>query len=614
MLMRQMRQNTKIIMLVTALAFVALMVFEWGMDMSGQSAGGDLGRVGNQTVSVNIWQDTYRSIYDQVSRSQNEPISSQQNREIEDMAWDEIVNQILIQQELRRRGIRVSDEEIRIAARMAPPPQFRNEPAFLTDGQFDLQKYQAFLSQAAGDPLFLRQLEQYYREVIPREKLIRQVTAGIFVSDEELWDEYRARNERVQATFFTLDPQRWIADGEVEVTRREVETFYRENRDDFAVPARAEILYATVSKQITAADSAWSLERAHEVRQEILDGEPFGDVARRESADRGSAMEGGNLGSFRRGQMVEVFEEAAFSLPIGEVSEPILSQFGYHIIEVLSRDEEQAEARHILIPVSRSDDDEFELLRLADDIEAAARNRPLTEVAGEFGLELQQGEITEEFAFLPGVGVAGEGQDWIFEDMEGPGAVSPIFETSEAFYILEILREYPSGYLSLDDVADDITAYLRSRRKMEMGMERARALAGEIRGGSATLEEVAERLGSSVESPEPFTRVQFVPGLGTRNPAIGAAFGASEGEVVGPVRADGRIVFLRVESREEASRESFEAQKEGQRQQVLSAMRQNRIEQWLAGLREITRIVDRRADFFRQQEEMADRPQIPLAL
>lgn len=614
MLMRQMRQNTKIIMLVTALAFVALMVFEWGMDMSGQSSGGDLGRVGSTTVSVQAWQNTYRGIYDQVSRTQDEPISSQQNREIEDMAWDEIVNQILIEQELRRRGIRVSDDEIRIAARMAPPPQFRNEPAFLTDGRFDLQKYQAFLGQAAADPQFVRQLEQYYREVIPREKLIRQVTAGIFVSDQELWEEYRGQNERVQISFFSLDPQSWIASSEVEIAARDVERFYRDNRDDFAVPARAELLYATLSKRLTAADSANSLERAQAVRQEILDGASFSEVARVESADRASAQEGGNLGSFRRGQMVEVFEEAAFSLPIGEVSEPILSQFGYHIIEVLSRDDEQAEARHILIPVQRSDDDEFALLRLADDIEAAARNRPLTDVAGEFQLDLQQGEITEEFAILPEVGVAGEAQDWIFEDMEGAGAVSPVFETSDAFYLVEILRESASGFLSLEDVREEITAFLRAERKMELAMERARSLAGEIQSGSSTLDGTADRLGRTVESPEPFTRVGFVPGLGARNPAIGAAFGAPAGEFVGPVRAEGRIVFLRVEAKEAASPEAFEAQKEGQRQQVLSVMRQNRIEQWLDGLREITRIQDRRADFFRQQEEMADRPQIPMAL
>ena len=117
MLMRQMRQNTKIVMLAVAVAFVSLMVFEWGMNASGRSAGGSLGSIGGTTVRIEDYQTVYRSLYDQIQQSQETPISSQQNREIEDMAWTEVGNQILIQNELRRRGIRVSDDEIREAAR-----------------------------------------------------------------------------------------------------------------------------------------------------------------------------------------------------------------------------------------------------------------------------------------------------------------------------------------------------------------------------------------------------------------------------------------------------------------------------------------------------------------
>ncbi len=613
MLMRQMRQNTKIIMLITAAAFVALMVFEWGMDMSGQSSGGDLGRVGGTTVTVQAWQNTYRGIYDEVSRSQEEPISSQQNREIEDMAWDEIVNQLLIQRELERRGIRVSDEEVLQAAQFAPPPQLRNEPSFLTDGQFDLQKYQAFLAQAAGDAVFMQQLERYYRDVIPRDKLIRQVTAGIFVTDGELWDEWRARNERIEVSFFAIDPQEWIPDSEAEVTAREVEAYYRENRDSFAVPARAEVLYTVVSKSVTAADSAASLARAEAIRQEIVDGADFAEVALRESADRGSAEMGGDLGTFGRGVMVPAFEQTVFTLPVGEISEPLLTDFGYHVIEVTSREGDNVSARHILILVEREDEAEFALLRTADELETLGRDRPLQEAAAELGLEFQQGEITEEFAILPGVGVAGEGQDWIFQDMEGPGAVSPVFETNEAFYMLEILRQSPGGVQTLDEVEPDIRRMLQARKKMEAGLERARTLTADLRAGAATLESVAQGLGLTVQSTESFTRLDRVPGIGVRNPAIGAAFGTSVGEVAGPVRADGQIVLLRVESRTEASRAEWEAQLSVQRTQVTAQLRQSRLEQWLEGLRETTRIIDGRAAFFRAQEELADGPQIPLA-
>ena len=101
-MMRQMREATKPIMLFTAIAFVALMVFQWGMDITGQSSGGlgEIGRVNGDPVSYDDYMATYRNLYDQIQSSQEEPITSGQNKEIEDMAFDEVVNQILIRQEL----------------------------------------------------------------------------------------------------------------------------------------------------------------------------------------------------------------------------------------------------------------------------------------------------------------------------------------------------------------------------------------------------------------------------------------------------------------------------------------------------------------------------------
>lgn len=607
-MMRQMRRNTKIIMLVTALAFVALMVFEWGMDMSGQTAGGDLGRVGSTSVSVQQWQTTYRNLYDQIQRSQDEPISSQQNREIEDMAWDEVVNQILIQMELRRRGIRVTDEEVRQAARFSPPPEFRQAPEFQTDGQFDLERYQAFLAQASSDPQFLLQLEQYYRDVIPRGKLMRQVTAGLYVSDQELWRAFRDQNERVAVSYLTISPDALVSDDDVQVSAREVEEHYRANRDRYAVPARADVRYAVIVKAPEAADTVASRTRADSIRQEILDGADFAEVARRESVDRGSAQEGGALGTFGRGRMVAPFEEAAFSQPVGELGEPVQTQFGFHIIEVLSRTDDEVEARHILVPIERSDESEVGMLSRADSLEALGRNRPLREAAAELGLTVHEGEITQTSDLLPAVGAAGEGQDWIFEDREGVGAVSPVFENRDVFYMLEIVREAPAGTIALEEVRGEIEAEMRARRKGARALDEVRSLAADAR----SLEEVASRVGADVRTAGPFSRMEFVPGLGSANAAIGAAFGASEGEITGPVRVGNEIVLLRVDGREPAERAEFEIQKEFQRMQMTAQLRQERLDLWLDGLRETTRIVDRRAEFFRASEEAADRPQIPM--
>ncbi|SVD30756.1 uncharacterized protein METZ01_LOCUS383610, partial [marine metagenome] len=107
LMMRQMRENTQWIMLVTAVAFVGLMVFQWGMDITGRSgmSVGEIGSVNGTPVLYEEYNQTYRRLFDQVQNSQEDPVTSQQIQEIEDAAFDDVVNQILIRQELERRGI-----------------------------------------------------------------------------------------------------------------------------------------------------------------------------------------------------------------------------------------------------------------------------------------------------------------------------------------------------------------------------------------------------------------------------------------------------------------------------------------------------------------------------
>jgi parvulin-like peptidyl-prolyl isomerase len=605
MVMRQMRQNTKIIMILVAFAFVALMVFEWGMDMSGRSMGGDLGRVGRTPVPVQAYQNVYQTLYDEVARSQSGPISTAQNREIEDMAWNEVVNDILIRNELERRGIRVSDEEILARAQNDPPPQFRSDPAFQNAaGQFDLALYRQYISQQAQNPGFLLSLEDYYRQTIPREKLAFQVTAGIFVSDRELWERWKASRESVEVTALLIDPATHVPDAAVTVTEEEISRYYRANADEFAVPGRAQVRYTFLDIRPTAADTTAARDRILSLREEILGGTPFAEVAERESDDVGSAMSGGDMGSWAPGELLPQLDSAAFSLPVGEVSEPVLSTAGYHLLEVISREEDRAELRHILIEVVRTDESEIALFTQADSLETLGERRSFAEAAAAFGLDVLTGEITEESATLAGVGNAAEGQDWIFLDEEGVGAVSPLFESPDAFYMLEIVSLAPAGTLTVAEASSRIEADIRAERKLELAMNEARGWATELRNGAISLEELAARLGRPVVHEGPFARTTIVPNLGQSTPAIGAAFGAPVGEIAGPAMAGNRIAILRVEARTEADREAWEAQKDVQRSEVTLQIEQERLGKWIEGLRETIRIVDNREAYFRAAEEM----------
>ncbi|TVP78783.1 MAG: hypothetical protein EA352_01460 [Gemmatimonadales bacterium] len=357
------------------------------------------------------------------------------------------------------------------------------------------------------------------------------------------------------------------------------------------------------------------MERAENIRAELLDGISWEELAEIESDDPASAGDGGQLGTLTRDSddWPESFIEAVFSRPAGEIGEPLLTSRGIHLLEVLERDGDEAEARHILLSIDRSDEAELRLLTRADSLDAMAPNRTLDEIASEMGLEIHEGEIREDFAVLPGVGEAMEGRDWIFEDREPVGSVSPVFETRQAFYMLELTSRVRSGVLPLEEVSDEIRDRLVREKKVEQTLEEARAMRDELQDGSVDLDALAEREELRVESSGLFSRMDAVPGLGQRNAAIGAAFGTEPGSFAGPVRQGGQVILMEVTEKVEADREEFLAQKDILRQSMVAQLRQERLMQWLDGLRETTRIVDGRADFFRAVEEQDDQPQIPMA-
>lgn len=607
-MMRQMREATKPIMLFTALAFVALMVFEWGMDATGQSGGGlgEIGSVNGDPVMYESYMAAYRQIYDQVQRSQEELISSQQNKEIEDAAFDEIVNQLLILQELRKRGITVTDQEISEAAQYNPPDYLR--PQFAdASGNLDLAAYQSFLVSLPGEQLLM--LEAYYRDVIPRGKLLRQVSSGIFPSDAELWEEFRDQNETVEIRYVPMNPSTRYEDGDFTVSDAEIEAYYRANQEEFEVPARASIRFVVMDKTPTAADTAASAERAAALRTQIDEGADFAELAIAESSDQATAPAGGDLGVFPKNYMTPPFDSAVFAAPVGRVVGPVRSSFGYHIIEVQNRwAADSAQARHILIPVARTDDSEIELLTLADSLEDLSEAMPLAQAAIAAGLTATEMDIAQNFPFVPGAGQVSEGADWLFEEAE-PGDVSPVFETPTAFYALELISSQPEGVLPLAEASPAIRATLLFDKKMERAREEAQQVVTRV-GQGALLANVAAEMDLEARTAGPFTRNDFVPGVGRQNAAIGAAFGLDVGEVSGAVSTPANVYVVEVLSRTDAERSAWQAQLAVQRQAAVRVRQQQRLSEWIDALRAAADIRDRRDVVLAPQDE--DLPQIPM--
>ena len=604
MVMRQMREHTKWIMLATAIAFGLLLVFDWGMDITGITSGslGEIGRVNRTPVMYEDYMNTYRLLFDQVQAEQTEPIGTLQNRQIEDTAWERIVDRVVIRQELERRGIDVTEEEIRQAARFAPPPELRTSPAFLTDGEFDLVKYQAYLTNSA-DPFLFEQLEAYYRDVLPEGKLMCQLATGLYVTDGELWTRYGDANETVTVRYVPFDPTARVSDDSVSVTDREVRTYYDEHEDDFERPARATVQVIVLPKVVSASDSAAARDRAEALLAEIRAGSSFDSVGTREStAEPPAVFE--DLGTFGRGDMTPLFDTAAFEAPLGRAIGPVETSFGYHLVLVSARTASSATAKHILLPITRTEESEVRLLTLADSMETLVEDYSLEEVVLRMNLlEVQTVEVSEAFPFMTGAGQISEGTDWAIREA-APGDVSEVFESGQAYYAVELISSQPGGVLPLEEAEPTIRQVLLHEKKIDRGAAEAEQLVDRIRGG-ATLSAAAAEMGLEIHEPESFTRQDFVPGLGRVNLAIGAAFGLPTGAVSDPVATRENVFVIEKLMHAPADSAAWLTQRAVQREQLTLLLQQQRLQEWTEGLRAAARIVDRREEVLQPADSIS---------
>lgn len=599
-MLRTMRANTKWVMLIVALAFVGLMVFQWGMDISGGSSPvltGEVGTVNGTTITYQRWTVAYRNLSDQARQQKGSALNDLELDLVEEQAWNQLVSQILIAQELKRRGITVTDEEVRLAFRTAPPPWLQQNELFQTDGAFDFEKYRRFFAGPAVDPQLLLQIEQYYRDVLPRTRLFEQVSTAIYVSDAELWETYRDGRETVRVKYAIFDPETEVADEDVAVTADELQDHYRANRDDFRTPATARVRLVQFSKRPSPGDTAAAFETAYEVREEILAGADFTEQARTLSADRASAEGGGDLGWFERGDMTPALEQAAFSLAPGRLSEPVLTPFGYHIIKVMERDGDRVRASHILIPISLGDENEDQLFGMVDRLERIALTKGLDVAVDSVGVQPRTVTLAKGSEFVPGIGRFGPANDWAFHDSTFVLDLSPVYETDDGFYLFELIEREPASVIPFAEAEPSVRRRVLLEKKKETARWMADQIAGELVDGRS-LDEVLARHGLEVRQSEPFTRFDFVPGIGQANAVIGTAFGLAVDEVAGPIETGDRIYFIEVTERNPVDRESFDLEKEDMRARLTLQREQMALDEWLEDLREKATIVDRRRELF----------------
>ncbi len=602
-MMRTMRANAKWVFYILAFSFVGWLAYGQVTEILGPGANVVL-KINGREVQIPEYQQAVQRAFEQYRQRRGAaPLTREEERQLQDQVVEQLIQTMLLQDEYRRLGIMATDEEVVAMARSQPPPEVFQLPDFQTDGQFDIAKYQRFL--ATADQAFLQSLEARYREQIPQVKLAQYITADVYLPDAKLWQLYRDEHDSARVAVVTFWPQQ-VADADAPVTDAEVERYYEAHRDEYRRPAVAFVSYVAIDRRPNAADSAAALARARRLRAEIGQGRgdsaKFAEVARRESADSGSAAQGGDLGWFKRSQpgFDPAFLAGLRGLAPGQASPPVLSSFGYHLIRIEQARGDSLRARHILIPIELVGEHLDAVEARADSLDRLGSEQTdpaaLDSAARRLGLPRERGRVVEgERAFLGGR-IVPDVSVWAFE--AEPGETSPVIEAQAAYYVFRLDSLVPAGVPPLAEIRPTVLAAARLERKVALVQPRTEDFVRQLRPGEA-LARAAARHGVPLQTLGPFSR-GAPAGFLVRQPlAVGAAFGLRVGEHSGAIHGDGGSFVVEVLSRRSADSAAWLAQRAVQRERLLGQLRQARINAYLSGLRAQATVVDRRREIFR---------------
>ena len=270
-------------------------------------------------------------------------------------AWQELVDETLLKQQLKKYRIKVTEAEIKHAMQNDAPAELQQNPELQTNGRFDKQKYLAALN---ANPQLRQILYDYMKDYLPRRKLQEKIIQQSGITADSLKFAFNKENDSVTGKAIWFD---FNMAETVEATEAEIKKYYEDNKNkEFKKGPASRIKYLTFPIKPSDEDYSFVKSEIDELYERLTkEKEDFTYLAVEYSEDPGSGANGGYLGRFGKGRMVPEFEKAAFALKPGQISKPVRSDFGWHIIKCDSifsttPGEEEIGASHILLKVNIS--------------------------------------------------------------------------------------------------------------------------------------------------------------------------------------------------------------------------------------------------------------------
>ena len=531
--------------------------------------------------------------------------------------------------EADRHGIRVSDEEL--------AQQIFAIPAFQENGRFiGEQRYEQLL-QSQNPPLTKSQFEESLRRSLVLDKLRSAITSWIAVSDSEVENEFRRRNEKVKVQVVALTADKFRS--QVTVTDAEIPPYFESHKADYRVGEQRKVKYLLLdreqarqtvavpqadiqryyndnSQQYTSPervrashillntggkDEAAVRKQAEELLAKIKAGANFAELAKKYSEDPGSKEKGGDLDFFPRGQMVPEFEQAAFSLQPGQVSDLVKTQYGFHIIKVVEKqagstqtlDQVRAQIQQTLAAQIADRQITDRARQLAEKIKTAD---DLNKAAAENGLKVEESGFFQRTEPVPGLGSAPQVADAAFQLKDG-AASEPLASTRGPVFIT-VSGKKDAYTPKLDEVKDRVREDLVRSKATELSRQRASAIATQLK-GAKDFAAAAKAQGFEAKDSQLVARDSALPDVGVNPEVDKVAFTLPTGGVSDPIQTNDATVIVRVAERDDVTPDEMKLGRERFRAELLNERRGRFFASFMTKAKEKLKI-DVKADVMRR--------------
>ena len=600
-------------------AIVIVFIF-WGGYSYREQRANRLASVDGSYIDLREYQQAYNNLVEQVRRQMGGRFSSEliETMKLKEQALNQLITRRLLLEEAHRLQLEVKPEELQQA--------ILSFPAFQINGRFDSAQYQRTLRALRLTP---QEFESRQREEMLIDRLGRLIGRGTSVLPAEASSFYHHFQDKVNLAYVLVDPAsftdqvkldgeaitRYFADhresyrlpatrkivyvrfsprdylDELKPSEGEIEDYYRLHQDEYQQPKKVRarhILFRIPANAATPQIQA-IVDRAKNVLNQAQGGEDFAALARKYSEDT-SAEKGGDLGYFGQSEMEKPFAEAVFSLKKGEMSDLVRTRFGIHIIKVEDiRDAvsspladvrervvnalKQEKAAEIVRDRARSFAD---AARVAEDLnKAAAAEHLRTKEAGPFAAN----------APIPGLGSPPDMNKALFSlqvrDISRPLAVG------QDQIVAQIVEIEESRLPEFDEAKEKVTRDWVAEESKRLARQRTEEVLKVAR-QDGDLAAVARRYGLNIAETGPFTFFSPAPALGNNRELVTAALALTPEHPLAadPFEVGGNIVLIQLRSREPASEEKVQNEKDALAERLLQAKQESVFQRWLTSLRQ----------------------------